>query len=115
MGATSITGVGLGSADQNQKGSEHLSVGSNKIIGPRVVYANTVTLDGSGNATMQLPALKGAAANYIVVCTDNNTSAAAAVGAALSFQTNPNYTQVTVKGTASHTIQVAILKVGLAP
>jgi hypothetical protein len=47
MGASSVTGVGQGSADKaGQKGSEHLFVGVEKLIGTRVVecgYVNCST------------------------------------------------------------------------
>lgn len=111
MGATSVTGVGLGSADGSQKGSEHLSIGANKIIGPRIVYAHTVTLDGSGDATIKLSGFSGVTADYIVLATDANASATAvSASVAISGTT----TTVTVKGTAAHIIQVAVVKIGLA-
>ena len=49
MGATSVTGVsGIGTVAGSQKGSEHMSLGVEKLIGPRVVAAGHVVV-GTGN------------------------------------------------------------------
>lgn len=48
MGASSVTGVGHGSADKaGQKGSEHLFVGVEKLIGTRIVLSGYVTMGGA--------------------------------------------------------------------
>lgn len=112
MGATSVTGVGLGSADKKQKGSEHLRVGAEKIIGPRIVYAGSVTLDGSGNGSVVIPAPAGVATNYSVFVTDGNATAAAATAGAVAFASG-NAT-ITVKGPASEAVFVMLVKKGLA-
>lgn len=112
MACTTVTGRGLGSADKRQKGSEHLRVGTEKLIGPRAVAIGTATLDGSGNATVVLPVLTGTSSNYLVLCTDTNVSAAAAVGASLTISASA--TTLTLKGTAAHVIQYGVFKTGLA-
>lgn len=112
MSATTVTGRGLGSADKRQKGSEHLRVGAEKLIGPRAVAVGTVTLDGSGDATVILPVLTGSSSNYLVLANDRNVSAAAAVGVSLSI--SGSATTLTFKGTASHVISYGVFKVGLA-
>jgi hypothetical protein len=75
MGATSVTGVsGPGSVAGIQKGSEHMSLGVSKLIGPKVAAAGKVTLSGtSGSVT--LPALVGAVTDYLVVLTSNGSTA----------------------------------------
>jgi hypothetical protein len=112
MTCTTVTGRGLGSADKRQKGSEHLRIGAEKLIGPRAVAVGTVTLDSSGNGSVVLPALTGTSSNYLVLANDQNTSAAAAVGASLAITSTA--TTLTVKGTASHTISYGVFKIGLA-
>jgi hypothetical protein len=112
MGASSVTGVGLGSADKRQKGSEHMRLGAEKVIGPRVVYAGNHTLNCSGDLTIKLPVLPGETANYIVMATDSHVSAATAVAAAIVI--NSTETTVTLKGTAGQTAYVMIVKAGLA-
>src|SRR3954467_7573446 len=68
MAASSVTGVGQGSADKKgQKGSEHLYVGVEKLIGPRVIRAGTVTLSGATTTVTFPQALSGVAADYIVI------------------------------------------------
>jgi hypothetical protein len=111
MSATSVTGVGLGSADKRQKGSEHLRVGAEKIIGPRCVYAKQHTLDGSGDLTIKLPAFTGVTGDYIVLATDTNATAAA-VSASLTI--SGSAATIVLDGTAAHVINVAVFKTGLA-
>lgn len=112
MAATSVTGVGLGSAVGKQKGSEHLSIGAEKIIGPRVVYAGLHTLDSSGDLVIKLPELAGVSGDYIVIATEAGVSAAAAVAASLAVATNA--TTITLKGPASTVCNVMVVKAGLA-
>lgn len=112
MAATSVTGKGIGSADKRQKGSEHLRVGTSKLIGPRPMAVGTATLDGSGNATVVLPAFD-TAFTYIVLATDATVAAAAAVCASIAVVANTSST-ITLKGTAAHVIQYGVFKVGLA-
>lgn len=112
MGATSVTGVGLGSADKKQKGSEHLRVGAEKIIGPRVVWADNVSLDGSGDATIKLPVLPGVTADYVVFATHQDTTTAAAISATVTVGASD--TTVVVKGAANDGASVMIVKAGLA-
>lgn len=112
MGATSVTGKGLGSADKKNKGSEHMTLSASKLIGPRVVYAGRHTLDGSGDLTIILPELSGDSDDYIVMALDGNTSAAAAVAATLTVA--DDVTTVTLKGPASSAVFVSVVKCGLA-
>lgn len=60
MGATSVTGVGPGSASAygaGNKGSEHMALGVHRLIGPRVVGCSDITLDASGHGTVVFPQL----------------------------------------------------------
>lgn len=103
MSASSVTGVGQGSAlKKGQKGTESLYVGVEKLIGPRVVYANSVTLS-SGTATVTFPqTLSGVAADYIVL-----TGGSAAHSYASSFAV----TGFTMNGTGSQTVWYAVVRV----
>lgn len=56
MGASSVTGVGQGSADKaGQRGSEHLFVGVEKLIGTRVVESGYVKIVTSTTVVVTLP------------------------------------------------------------
>src|SRR4051812_7892132 len=59
MGASSVTGVGQGSADKaGQKGSEHLFVGVEKLIGTRIVLSGVANIASGGTtAIVVLPQL----------------------------------------------------------
>lgn len=109
MAASSVTGVGIGAVEGQSKGSKHFSIGSGRIIGPRVVMAGKVTL-ASGTKTVVLPALTGVLADYCVVTGDN--TAATAHGAVMTFPTNA--TQLVVTGGTTDVVSWAIIKIGQA-
>ena len=121
MGASSVTGVGQGSAlKAGQKGAKHATLGVNNLIGPHVVAAGRVTLS-SGAAVVHLPLLPGAATDYIVV-TGNATTAprkiflyagANDIKVVLTFSTD---TVLTITGTSasSDVVMYAVVKIGIA-
>lgn len=106
MGASSVTGVGQGSADKKgHKGSEHLFVGVEKLIGTRIVYSGTVTLD-SGTATVVFgKELPGVDADYIVIANG---------GAAHAYATLVTTEGFTMNGTGSQTISYIVVRVSNA-
>lgn len=110
MGATSVTGTGLGSVEGKNMGSKHYTVGASRILGPRIVAAGKVALT-AGSAVVVLPKLGGDSTDYSVQVTDNSSSAAAA-SASLAF--NAEDVAVTIKGTGTNTVSWAILHNGLA-
>ena len=112
MGATSVTGKGRGAAVGMQKGSEHVTMGAEKLIGPRVVVADSVVLDGSGDATIVLPALDGAIGDYILSAMDADPASAEAIGGSLAG--DDTQTTVTLKGPASGEVHYSIVRKGLA-
>lgn len=111
MGATSVTGKGLGSAVGSQKGPKHLTIGAEKVIGPRVVYAGNHTLSGTG-LTIELPALAGDAGDYVVFANDTDAAAAAATAASLAITSDA--TTLTLIGASGSTVAVMVVKAGLA-
>jgi len=113
MGASSVTGVGLGAADGKNKGSVHMTLGVGHLIGPRVVVADDATLDGSGDASIVFPNLGGVVGDYIVTATHTDTTTPAAVAASLAMDATS--TTVTLKGAASDVVTYSIIKKGLAP
>lgn len=112
MTASSVTGRGLGSADGKNKGSEHMTLGVEKLLGPRIMAADEVTLDGSGDEVVVLPLFPGVVGDYTVSVTDTNATAAAACAGALAFTANS--TTLTIKGPANSTVSYVIVKKGLA-
>lgn len=110
MGASSVTGVGPGSAKGANQGSKEMTMGVGRLIGPRIMAADSTTLS-SGAATVVLPALEGVTADYIVLVTTTNSSAAA-VSASLVITANA--TTVTLAGTGAQVLSWAIIKKGLA-
>ena len=108
MGATSVTGVGQGSAEASCKGAPgRQTLGVGHLIGPHVVSAGTATLAGGTNA-LEIAPLTGVAADYIVLATD--FTAANAVKAVLTVSTD--IWTITFTGTGSDVIQYAVVSVG---
>jgi len=107
MGASSVTGVGYGSVEGHNAGSKHWTVGSGRLIGPRVVAAGTATLS-SGAATVTLPSLPSG--SYVVLVTTTNSSAAAVSGSLVN--TVGTSCVVTLAGTGSQVLAWAIIKSG---
>ena len=109
MGATSATGVGLGSVEGQNAGSKHWTVSVARLLGPRVMAADSVLTDGSGLATVVLPKLSGVVGDYIVLAT--NATSASVVRGYLTFGAND--TTVHIVSGATNTVQWAIVRVGL--
>jgi hypothetical protein len=114
MGATSVTGVGHGSAEGANKGSEHMSLGVNRLVGPRVIAAGSVTLAGYV-ATFSLPVASPNPGDYVVIATSVNSGFANPV-AVTSFTIDGNQEAViSLKGGgATDMINFAVIKTGLA-
>jgi hypothetical protein len=110
MGATSATGVGQGSVEGKDHGRKEYTVAANRLIGPRVVAAGTVTL-ATGSATVILPLLPGVVGDYIVLATDYTN--ANAVKAVLTFESVDS--KITFTGNSTDVIQYAVVKKGVMP
>ena len=108
MGATSVTGVGQGSAEASCKGAPgRQTLGVGHLIGPHVVSAGTTTLAG-GTKALEIAPLTGVAADYIVLVTD--FTAAQAVKAVLTVSSD--VWTITFTGTSADVIQYAVISVG---
>lgn len=111
MGATSVTGVsGPGSVAGNQKGSEHMSLGINKLIGPKVAAAGTKTLTGT-TGVVEFPELVGVVGDYIVILSAN-TSVHVYVSTALAAIASTNEWGFTITGGSGAVVNWAVVKVG---
>lgn len=87
MGATSVTGVGAGSALGLNKGNPNMSLGVARLIGPHLVAAGTVELAAaSGQATITtLPSVMSGG-NYVVVTDCVSSGVFAETQGFLTFQ-----------------------------
>lgn len=104
MGATSVTGVGLGSAEGSNKGTDRMTLGVGHLIGPRVVAAGSVTLSAS-TGVVAFPTLPGLVGDYGFHLT---ASTAAAV-----HVTSKAVTGFTVNGTSGQVVDWMVVKNGL--
>lgn len=112
MGATSVTGVsGVGSAAGNQKGSEHMSLGVSKLIGPKVSAAGSVTCSGTTGAVV-IPALTGSVSDYVIILTSNSATAAY-VSTALAEVDDTGDWSFTVTGASGAVVAWIIVKKGV--
>lgn len=111
MGATSVTGKGFGSAESSNKGAQgRQTLGIGHLIGPHVVNAGTVTLDGGGTANLNIPPLSGGAENYVVLATQQDASSPSACGAVIS-EVDGEWS-VSFKGENNGTLSYAVISVG---
>ena len=105
MGATSVTGTGLGSADGFNKGSEHMTLGVNHLIGPHIVAAGVETLSGT-TAVIEIPPQTGVNTDYGVLLTNNSSTNAFHTG----LQSNWTFT---VTAGSGNIVWWAVVKNGL--
>jgi len=107
MGATSVTGVGTGSASDygaGNKGSEHMALGVHRLIGPRVVACGEINLT-SGTGTVYYPTLPGGAGLYCAFLQANTATA--------PFVTNFTASSFVVNGVTQQEICWEIVKKGI--
>ena len=112
MGASSVTGVsGPGSVAGNQKGSEHMSLGVAKLIGPKVAAAGRVTLS-STTGVVQFPSLVGSVNDYVVMVSANSSTLAYVSSAlAVTGATNDQWT-FTATGGSGAVVNWTVVKIG---
>jgi hypothetical protein len=112
MGASSVTGIsGPGSVAGNQKGSEHMSLGVNKLIGPRVVAAGSETLVGT-TGVVEIPELPGVPADYIVMTTGVSATVSR-VTTPLAAVANTDTWNFTITGGSGEVVHWTVIKKGL--
>lgn len=109
MAASSVTGVGQGSADHWNKGSEHMTLGVDHLIGTRVVACGSVTLSGgAGTVTFPQP-LSGSKTGYLVF-TQDVTATNASRPNVLTDNSDGNFASFTVAGTTTDVINWMVVK-----
>jgi hypothetical protein len=112
MGATSVTGVsGAGSASGNQKGSEHMSLGINKLIGPKIATAGKVTLSGT-TGVVYIPKLVGSVSDYVVILTAT-TNTHVYVSSELATVSSTDDWTFTVTGGSGAVVNWCVVKTGV--
>lgn len=111
MGATSVTGVGVGSAIGANKGSEHVTLGVGKLIGPHIVAAGTETLSGT-TATIELPAPASAVTGYAVFLS-NNSSTHAYVSTAMAVSSETDTWSFVATAGSGDIVKWMVVKLGL--
>ncbi len=107
MGATSVTGVGPGSADGLNKGSEHMTLGVGNLIGPKVVVSGTSTLV-AGAKVVNYGTLGGAIADYVLFLFDATDGGATTVPSYSAFDLQG----FTIAGEGTDVINWMVVKIG---
>lgn len=111
MGATSVTGKGFGSAESANKGAQgRQTLGVGHLIGPHVVNAGRVSLNGSGVATLEIPPLSGSGSDYAIIATQLDSVSPSACGVTLSVS-NDIWT-LSFKGENNGSLSYAVISVG---
>ncbi len=112
MGVTSVTGVsGNGSVAGSQKGPDTMSIGVNKLIGPKVVACGKETLSGT-TAVIEFPAPTGVVGDYAVMLT-NNSSTHAYISTALAAIASTDNWGFTVTAGSGDIVNWTLVKTGL--
>ena len=111
MGATSVTGVGLGSSLGGNKGAQEVTLGVGKLIGPHIVAAGTETLSGT-TATIELPAPASSVTGYAVFLS-NNSSTHAYVSTALVVSSEVDTWKFVVTAGSGDIVKWMVVKLGL--
>jgi hypothetical protein len=107
MAATSITGTGPGSADGQNRGSEHMTLGVTHLIGPKVVAAGVAILDVIGIADIAIvPKVVGTA---LLVMVNDVTDGSLVIGGI--FETLSGIF-VDIVGTPGHEVNWAVMEIG---
>ncbi len=115
MGATSVTGVGAGSAEGSTKGPNNGRNIYAPLLSPHVVAAGRVTLSG-GVKTVTFPtALPGSQINYVVVLTAINSGvdANAAVVTAMT-DSGGDFVSFAIAGTDTEVVMYTVMTAGHA-
>lgn len=108
MGATSTNGVGLGSVYGNQKGSDSMSLGVSKLIGPKVSAAGSATLSGT-TKVVEIPKLVGVVEDYIVMVSAM-TSTHVYVSTAMAAVANSDSWGFTITGGSGAVVNWTVIK-----
>lgn len=109
MGATSVTGVGPGSADAGVKGPGNGRNHYVPMVTPHIIAAGTVALT-AGAATVTFPsALSGSESGYSVMLTTDN--AVAGVGAKTD-DADGNFASFDLAGTAADSVMWMVVNAG---
>jgi len=108
MGASSVTGVGHGSAINKGQHNDHANY--LPLAGPRVIMAGSVTLDSGGGFTLVFPTpLPGGFHNYSYAITPLGiTQFSVSVGGAENVA--GELVQITIIGSPSLTVSYMIVK-----
>ena len=110
MPASSVTGIGPGSAEGANRGNEHMTLGTNHLIGPRCIMSGNCTLS-SGSLKITFPApLALANANYSVQCTP--TASSTTVPYVVKHDTNSQFDYFTIHGGTSDPIDFVVMSNG---
>jgi hypothetical protein len=104
MGATSVTGKGLGSAEGMNKGTSRMTLGTGHLIGPHIVAAGNFTLTGSTGA-VEIPTLPGVVGDYSFHVTADTANAV--------HVTSKAVTGFTINGTSGQVVSWMVVKNGL--
>lgn len=111
MAASSVTGLhknGVGSAEGSNKGSERMTLGTDHLIGVRVVAAGTATLaDGAATVTFPKP-LESSESDYIVMLTNQSAAQAAYVNE--KTDSSSKFASFTIAGNTTNEIAWAVIK-----
>ena len=112
MPASSVTGVGSGSADKKNKGSEHMTLGVDHLIGARVVDAGTVVLSSGipSTGSVRFGTDLTSATGYFVQLTPVGATSGIAAGGVATSVVNTTGFVVTGANSVTTTVNWVLFK-----
>lgn len=112
MVAQSVTGTGNGAAFGQSKGSDLMSLGAGKIIGPHILVIGTGVIGGGGNVVieLQLDSSFNYANSAIFLTAHSATAHAISYGS--TYNSTTNVLTITVYGTAADDFNYMLVEQG---
>ncbi len=101
MSASSVSGVGTGSAIGKSKNSPNVTLGVERLIGPRVILTGSFTLSASTGNVVFPTALPGVATDYQIYT----------ASVAHSYASSVTVNGFVLNGTSGNTVNFMVVKV----
>lgn len=112
MGASSVTGTGIGSVNRNSKEFSKISLSINNLVGPKIVAAGIVKMKGI-TSVVEFPAPSGDFTDYAVFLTSNEKNCPFISKDLSPLPQTSNWT-FTISSSNNSVVNWMIVKVGVA-
>lgn len=112
MVASSVTGTGNGAVFGQNKGSDLMSLGAGKIIGPHILVIGTGTIGGGGNVAIELQLTSDFDFASSAVFLTAHSATAHAISYGSTYNSTTHVLTITVYGTAADGFNYMLVETG---